>query len=267
MIFENMLDWESEANSGKLFQVMIAGIDLAAEPKSTALALVDFSAGAAKLETLVLGIADPQLVERTKDATKIGIDCAFGWPVEFYEFLGRHMDPKQPQTASDGAIDWRRSLAYRETDRQVKQVIGRWPLSVSTDRLGLTAMRNAGLLARLQESGVATDRSGEGTAVEVYPAATLRLWSFDTTNYRKSEEQRQKLIQQLKLKASWLDVSKHQDLMNSSTDAFDAVIAALAARAVALGLYLKPLKNQLAKAKVEGWICLPSVQLDKLRSS
>jgi predicted nuclease with RNAse H fold len=103
--------------------------------------------------------------------------------------------------------------------------------------------------------------------VEVYPGATLRLWSFDTTNYRISQEQRQKLIERLKQQAPWLDLSKHQDLMYQSTDAFDAVIAALAARAVALGHYLKPTKEQLAKAKVEGWICLQSCGLDQLKPS
>jgi len=244
--------------------VITAGIDLAAEPKSTALALIDFSGTTAKLEQLLLGVEDSQIVKETKDAIKIGIDCAFGWPVEFYNFLTQHMDPSLKPQGIDGDMQWRRRLAFRETDRQVREVIGRWPLSVSTDRLGLTAMRNAGLLARFQESGVDTDRSGKGTTVEVYPGATLRLWSFDTTNYRISQEQRQKLIAKLKQDAPWLDISKHEDLMYQSTDAFDAVIAALAARAVALDLYLKPSKEQLDKARVEGWICLPSGDLSAL---
>ncbi|MAB81678.1 hypothetical protein [Microbacterium sp. UBA3394] len=36
---------------------------------------------------------------------------------------------------------------------------GRWPLSVSTDRLGLTAMRCAGLLGRIADKGGTVDRS------------------------------------------------------------------------------------------------------------
>jgi hypothetical protein len=52
--------------------------------------------------------------------------------------------------------------------------------------------------------------------------------------------------------------------MIESADAFDAVIAALAARAVALGSYSKPDTSQLAKAKIEGWICLPTADLDSL---
>jgi predicted nuclease with RNAse H fold len=244
--------------------MITAGIDLAAEPKGTALALIDWNSNQAKLQGLFLGVDDQQLVKLTKGANKIGIDCAFGWPVEFFEFLTQHMNPNQKPKGVDGAMDWRRTLSYRETDREVRKLTGRWPLSVSTDRLGLTAMRNAGLLARFQEAGVNVDRSGEGTACEVYPGATLRLWGFDTAGYRTEDNKRAKLLEKLKTAAPWLDLSSFEDQMLISTDCFDAVIAALAARAVALGAYSKPSKDQLDKAKVEGWICLPSGDISTL---
>jgi predicted nuclease with RNAse H fold len=244
--------------------VITAGIDLAAEPKATAIALIEWTKKEAILKDLQLGLSDEQLVKLTKGANKIGIDCAFGWPVEFFEFLTQHMNPNQTPKGIDGAMDWRRTLSYRETDREVRKITGRWPLSVSTDRLGLTAMRNAGLLARYQEAGVNVDRSGEGTACEVYPGATLRLWGFDPAGYRTENNNRAKLLEKLKTKAPWLDLSSFEDQMLSSTDCFDAVIAALAARAVALGGYSKPSKDQLAKAKVEGWICLPSGDISTL---
>jgi predicted nuclease with RNAse H fold len=238
--------------------MITAGIDLAAEPKGTALALIQWNNTQAKLQGLFLGVDDAEIVKLTKGANKIGIDCAFGWPVEFFEFLTQNMNPNQKPKGIDGAMDWRRTLSYRETDREVRKLTGRWPLSVSTDRLGLTAMRNAGLLARFQEAGVNVDRYGEGEVCEVYPGATLRLWGFETSGYRTEIETRGKLLEQLKAEAPWLDLSSFEDQMLISTDCFDAVIAALAARAVALGAYSKPSKDQLAKAKVEGWICLPS---------
>lgn len=241
--------------------MITAGIDLAAEPKGTALALIKWDNSQAELQGLFLGVDDAEIVKLTKGANKIGIDCAFGWPVEFLEFLTQHMNPNKKPKSLDGSIQWRRTLAYRETDREVRQITGRWPLSVSTDRLGLTAMRNAGLLAGFQEAGVNVDRSGEGTVCEVYPGATLRLWGFDTAGYRTEPDKRAKLLEQLKSQARWLDLSEFEDQMLSSTDCFDAVIAALAARTVALGAYSKPSKGQLEKAKVEGWICLPSGDL------
>jgi len=237
--------------------MLVAGIDLAAEPKGTALALIEWNNKKAKLQELLLGVDDAEIVEAAKGANKIGIDCAFGWPVEFFEFLTQHMNPSQTLKGIDGAIEWRRTLSFRETDREVRKITGRWPLSVSTDRLGLTAMRNAGLLARFQEAGVNVDRSGEGTTCEVYPGATLRLWGFDTAGYRTEDNKRAKLVENLMAQAPWLDLSSFEDQMLQSTDCFDAVIAALAARAVALGAYSKPATEQIAKAKVEGWICLP----------
>lgn len=247
--------------------MITAGVDLAAEPKGTALALIEWSKSQARLIEIVLGVNDKEIVEATGQAQKIGIDCAFGWPVEFLEFLNQHMNPNQKTKGIDGAMKWRRTLAYRETDRAVREITGRWPLSVSTDRLGLTAMRNAGLLSRLQEAGIDTTRSGEGTTAEVYPGATLRLWGFDTAGYRTSKDQRILLLGKIQEAAPWLDLSNHKDQMEESSDAFDAVIAALAARAVANGLYFKPKDNQLEKAKVEGWICLPSVFIEQLKDS
>jgi predicted nuclease with RNAse H fold len=244
--------------------MITAGIDLAAEPKATALALIEWNNKQAKLQGLFLGVDDAQIVEEAKGANKIGIDCAFGWPVEFFEFLTQHMNPNQKPKGIDGAMEWRRTLSFRETDRQVRKLTGRWPLSVSTDRLALTAMRNAGLLARFQEAGINTDRAGEGTACEVYPGATLRLWGFDTAGYRTEESKRAELLEKLNAHAPWLTLSSFEEQMLYSTDCFDAVIAALAARAVALGSYSKPSKDQLAKAKVEGWICLPSGELSAL---
>jgi hypothetical protein len=52
--------------------------------------------------------------------------------------------------------------------------------------------------------------------------------------------------------------------MTKSADCFDAVIAALAARAVYRGHYNKPTRVQLEMAKVEGWIWLPSAVLQKM---
>jgi predicted nuclease with RNAse H fold len=244
--------------------VITAGIDLAAEPKATALALIEWSNNQVKLQGLFLGVDDAEIVKLTKEANKIGIDCAFGWPVEFFEFLTQHMNPNQKPKGIDGAMEWRRTLSHRETDREVRKLTGRWPLSVSTDRLGLTAMRNAGLLARYQEVGVNVDRSGQKDVCEVYPGATLKLWGFDTTGYRTEPNKRAKLLEKLKAQAPWLDLSSFEDQMLQSTDCFDAVIAALAARAVALGAYSKPSKDQLDKAKVEGWICLPSGDIASL---
>jgi predicted nuclease with RNAse H fold len=236
--------------------MLVAGIDLAAEPKGTALALIEFKNDKAELVYLEQGLDDQTLIDKTINADKVGIDCAFGWPIEFAKFIAQNQDPKNKEPI-DGGMDFRRTLSFRETDRVIKELTGRWPLSVSTDRLGLTAMRCAGLLSRYQQSGTEVDRSGAGKLAEVYPGATLRAWSFDTTNYRVNKEVRAKLIKELNQQAPWLELGTYQALMIESGDAFDAVIAALAARAIQQGRYNKPTAEQQARALVEGWICLP----------
>lgn len=243
--------------------MITAGIDLAAEPKGTALAILEFANNKANLVFLEQDLDDQALIDKTINADKIGIDCAFGWPIEFAKFIAKHQDPTNKDLI-DGGMDFRRNLSHRQTDRMIKELTGRWPLSVSTDRLGLTAMRCAGLLSKYQQAGVAIDRSGSGKLAEVYPGATLRNWDFDTTNYRVIEDARAGLLKQIKTQAPWLDTKGFENKMIESSDAFDAVIAALAARAVYQGEYTKPTEDQQAAAEIEGWICLPKGEITSL---
>jgi len=84
-----------------------AGIDLAAEPKGTALALIEFSKNKAKLTLLEQGLVDEALITKTHNADKVGIDCAFGWPIKFSQFITKHQDLSN-QDLIDGGMDCRR---------------------------------------------------------------------------------------------------------------------------------------------------------------
>lgn len=243
--------------------MLTAGVDLAAEPKGTALAIIEWKETTATLVDLQLGVHDETIVEAAGVVDKLGIDCALGWPIEFVEFLNNHANLKST-SAPDGGMDWRRRTSFRESDRHVREVTGKWPLSVSTDRLGLTAMRCAGLQGRLQQSGVEIDRSGSGKVVEIYPGASLRLWGFDTTGYRANEDARAELLTAIEHSVPWLNLGSNRELMIRSTDAFDAVIASLATRSAAINQYLPPPKEFLETAKVEGWIALPTGSITDL---
>lgn len=54
------------------------GVDLAAQPQGTALAVIEWIAGGATLCELHLGVEDPQIVDAAASVDKVGIDCAFG---------------------------------------------------------------------------------------------------------------------------------------------------------------------------------------------
>ena len=244
--------------------MLTAGVDLAAEPKGTALAVIEWTAAVAKVIELRTGVTDFEITAAAAKVDKLGIDCAFGWPIEFVDFLVANARADSPGAPFEGGSDLRRRLAHRETDRNVREITGKWPLSVSTDRLGMTAIRCAGLLSQISSSGIEVDRAGAGKLAEIYPGASLRLWGFDTAGYRASNDVRRELLNSVKLAATWLELGDNEQLMIESCDAFDAVIAALAARSVAIGSYHKPEPHQMAQAKIEGWVTLPNVALAAL---
>lgn len=254
--------------------MLIAGLDLAAEPKNTALAVIDWRDDSAELIELRLDVRDSEIVAAASGLEKLGIDCALGWPKPFAEFLAAqvasagHAKNNHSQEAFVGDIDFRRTLAYRETDRNLYQLTGRWPLSVSTDRLGLTAIRAAGILSQLAKAGMDADRAGRGLVVEVYPGATIRRWGFAAEGYRTSPQIRAHLLADLAERAPWLWITEEQSaLAVESCDALDAIFAALAARAAQLGHFNKPSADQLALAEIEGWLALPDVGLEDLAPS
>lgn len=247
--------------------MLTAGVDLAAESRGTALAIVEWSTAGARVSDLQIGVDDATIVEAASVVVKLGIDCAFGWPDEFVVFVNSRSDVSGDAPDADGGMDWRRTLAYRETDREARRLTGRWPLSVSTDRLGLTAMRCAGLLDRIAASGVAVDRAGAGVVVEVYPGASLRLWGLDTAGYRTDQTSRERLLAAMSVRAPWLEVGDFAGSMVASGDAFDAVVAALAARSAAVGASTVPPPESAERARREGWIALPTGALGDLALS
>jgi len=75
---------------------------------------------------------------------------------------------------------------------------------------------------------------------------------------------RQQLVDTLTAAAPWLELGDHEQTCRRSDHALDAVIAALNARAAALGLTTTPAAEQLSAARTEGWIALPTGNLADL---
>lgn len=245
--------------------MITTGVDLAAQPARTAVAVVDWQGGGARLTTLRLGNTDGDIVGLAQGSARVGVDCAFGWPDDFVAYVAANARGEAPDPDLRG-IEGRRRLAYRETDRATHRITGRLPLSVSTDRLGLTAMRCTDLLAAFADAGDVVDRSGAtGRLVEVYPAASLRLWGVAVSGYKTDAAARRAATANLLAVAPRLIVSLDQRaLMEASDDAFDAVVAALIARAHALRATHPIPPAALDRARREGWIALPAAPLDEV---
>jgi hypothetical protein len=235
------------------------GIDLAAQAKETAMCLLTWSEGRATIETLVVGVDDAAVLElvRTEEPAKIAIDAPFGWPAPFVAAVSRH--------ASGGPWDAHafRPLRLRTTDLNVIAETGGQPLSVSADRIAVTAFRCAGLLSQLANAGHRVGRAGDGLVVEAYPAGALRQWGLNPRGYKggKPEQQsrRGQLVEDLAERtASFLTLAEEQRALFAASDhLLDALVCALIARAALRGATLPIPDDSLALAAVEGWIALP----------
>ena len=234
-----------------------AGVDLASQDALTAVAVIGWSDGTAVLESTRLGVDNDAIVAVARGVRLIGVDCPVGWPRAFTDLLiAARGSVVAPDTGADDA--GRRLLAYRLTDHVVRERTGRWPLSVSADRIAYPAMRCAGLLARLAADGHPVARSGRASVVaEVYPAAALRLWGCRTAGYKADPAARAALVDDVALSVRWLNWGNHRAACVASADVLDAVICALIAGAVALGRTAGPSDDELAIADQEGWIHLP----------
>jgi len=239
--------------------VITAGVDLAAEPVSTGLAIIAWSSTGVRLTSLSVGSDDAEILASTHDADKIGLDCPLGWPDPFVAFVVAHRDGQVPVPDGTPGKVWRHRLANRRTDDVVHERFGLVPLSVSADRIARPAMRAAGLLALLAAAGRPVDRSGAGVVVEAYPAASLKQWGLPYRRYKGAANRAvlDQLADSLLAAAPWLDIGAHDTLFRTADHAFDAVVAGLTARAAALGLTLAPAAADAELAQREGWIAVP----------
>ncbi|MER7007952.1 DUF429 domain-containing protein [Dactylosporangium sp. NPDC000555] len=241
--------------------MLTAGVDLAAADERTAVASIAWPGGRAVLRELRLGVSDAGIVDAVLRSDKAGIDCALGWPEPFTRMLAAHREGHATDLPpAGGGAAWRRAMVYRTTDEVVRASFGLIPLSVSADRLAHAAMRCAALLAMLANAGADVDRAGTGLIVEAYPAVSLHRWGLAHRGYKGRHDA---LVDALKAH-EWLDLGGHEPLMRASHDAFDAVIAALTARAAAVGKATRPEAEQLPTARIEGWIAVPTAGLDEL---
>lgn len=241
------------------------GVDLSAEPSKTATATVLWEGGAAIVENVALGVTDDDIRATVGGADRCGIDAPFGWPDAFVELVVAHRNHEFPEGLALDTRTGRQSLVRRLTDRLVHAETGIVPLSVSADLIAHVALRCAGLLASFGSDGFDVDRV-DGFAVEVYPAAALRIWGQSTRGYKgpKNRSVLEAGVEQLERALPGLRLGEFRSLCTTSDDAFDALVAAIIARAVALGCTRRPEDHEREIARREGWIHLPSCDLATL---
>lgn len=234
------------------------GIDLAADPARTGLAVLCEKGADLVIDRVLVGAEDEAIITAVNDCDRAGVDVPTGWPDAFVELVGRHAigELEAPQ---DTGLEWRRDLVLRATDRALQLLLGMRPLSVSADRIAHPALRWAGIEATLRAQGLVLPRDGSGLIAEVYPAAALASWGLIHRGYKGKGriERRRELVAELADLLPWLDWRDHRDLCAADDNALDAVVAALVAREVERGNFHPPPESLRGQASREGWICVP----------
>ncbi|MGD0054258.1 MAG: DUF429 domain-containing protein [Acidimicrobiales bacterium] len=237
-----------------------AGVDLASQAQNTAACVMEWGPKGGRVAELNDHCDDDDIVRLLARANKVGIDIPLGWPIAFAKAMELH--------ARDGSwpVDYRHAdnqdFRYRQTDRWLKECQHlSLPLSVSTDRIAIPAMRAAAILNRAIPH-CALD--GSGVVVEVYPAAALSRWGFVHQGYKGANNAacRTTLVDTFCQRTEpWLTFSNGQqiELCRSNDNVFDALVAALVARAHRQKKTEAIPKEHADAAKHEGWIALPKV--------
>jgi len=229
------------------------GIDLASADDRTGAVAVEWSASGGHVVEVAQPASDDLIEQLASTSSAIAIDAPLGWPIAFTDALiaTRARHPWPEATAHE--------LRYRRTDR-VLAAERIWPLSVSTDRIGIVAFRAQRLLPRLGR-GAHPSRDGSDGIFEVYPAAALRRWSQQSRAYKLVDPVH---LANRELILSWLiDHFRLSDGGNrhrlvSSSDLLDALICAVLAHEAMAGRTEPVPEADRNAAREEGWIHLPS---------
>jgi hypothetical protein len=183
----------------------------------------------------------------------LAIDAPLGWPQTLSRVLATHRAGEELRAEAH-------DMFRRATDIFIKQKTGKTPLDVGADRIARTA-HAALCLFRDIRSNVNLERIPLAwewppaeliSAIEVYPAATLKAHKFRSSGYKKFHQtaERKEIIEDLeRLVELSADVLQK---MEASADVLDAVVCLLAARDFLLGEAMPPFDRSLAE--IEGWI-------------
>jgi predicted nuclease with RNAse H fold len=202
------------------------------------------------------------LVEHCSEADAVGVDVPFGWPKAFIDTLSNY-------EIGVALNRDRRPYRLRTTDTWIVETLPRRltrhtrppaPFSVSTDKLGATAMVGSILLGTLSGEFRLSPRqcAVPGAVLEVYPAASLWCWGLP---HRDIEV----FIALGTLQEAFrLEIrSADRELLLESRHCFDGLIAALTAREYANGNTFDPPEPMPDRTlRVEGWIRVPNRHLD-----
>ncbi len=196
--------------------------------------------------------------------TVIAIDAPLGWPEPFSNAVSLHAAGRH---LSDMNKD---ELLKRKTDQYVKDRFKVNPLEVSADKIARASVSALNVLSHFR--GLCSDKKLElawshrdlpcVSAIEVYPAASLKAWGLPHKKYKGFEylETAKRIAFDLRTRAPWMDELLPKGKRDRG-DIFDAGLCVLAAIDFIFGDADGPCAEDMQRATKEGWIWVTRHQI------
>lgn len=240
--------------------MLLVGIDCAADPRNVGVSFGTLTDSGVRVTGVFSGQSRETIVDRISKAIMahagpclLCLDAPLGWPQALGKELAAH-------TAGGPLASPADQLFARETDRFVRQVLGKRPLEVGANFIARTARAALGLLESLREAtgqpiplGWEPLGSDDGcAALETYPAAVLTCCDLALPGYKKDRAKREQVLAGL---ADALHIPDDLRAAALATEhALDSTLCLVAGMDFQRGLALAPPEELMEAAKKEGWI-------------
>ena len=237
----------------------LIGVDCATNPKDVGIALSELIDTLEILEVHA-GTSGPWkkvaewLSELPGQSVLIALDAPLGWPIPLREALEGH-------SAGNPVENCPNAMFRRETDRHIRQYVGKQPLDVGADRIartahaalkGLNGLR-ASIDSPIRLAWNASDLTGI-SVIEVYPAATLKAYGMHYEGFKKKSDPSHRRVREEIIRGiPEIELSGDaRSVALDNSDGLDAVVCILAATDFVRGEAMKPVRPEVAHR--EGWI-------------
>ncbi len=154
--------------------MLTAGVDLAAEPKGTALAIVDWTSGSAKVLDLQVGVSDEPIVKAASQVDKLGIDSV---ALLNLREVGRESKTKRDSGTPFIKVTYQAELPYEdlyEPDAE-QRIVVRYEIG------GRRQKRDFGEIISFENGTVTFTRESLNGLSNVKPNAILEAQTFNTS--------------------------------------------------------------------------------------
>ena len=235
----------------------IIGIDCATDTKKVGLARGFLADGALIIDRLTKPATNQSVCDLVVDwldpntPTLLALDAPLGWPEPIGQQLNAHF-------AGEAILVDPNLMFRRETDRFIKRETGKQSLDVGADRIARTALAALKYLDQIsreidREIPLAwrADLDSSLSAIEVYPAATLKQSGFRSEGYKKPEHrtERKEIFDSLCRNAKF---ETETSVVIDDDDVLDAAVCVLAGCHFLMNQCMAPAYIELARK--EGWI-------------